>query len=167
MGVIFWTSYLHDSRYIPIPPSFLTITHIEEKRPDNLEISTDCPFSKIPSFYQKPGFSEHRLFIKNPGFQNPVLFFRNPGFLETPSFFQKTQLFQKPRPFKNPVLLSKNTTHFQKNPSIFKKPRPFSKTPSIFKNLAFLKIPCFFQNFRVFKKFPAQSPFWNSPFDNV
>ena len=44
IGVIFWTSYLHDRRYIPMPP-------IEEKRPVDLEISTDCPFSKTPSFY--------------------------------------------------------------------------------------------------------------------
>ena len=41
IGVIFWTSYLHDSRYIPIPPSFLTITYIEEKRPVDLEIGAD------------------------------------------------------------------------------------------------------------------------------
>ena len=78
IGVIFWTSYLVDSRYIPIPPSFLTITHIEEKRPDNLEISTDCPFSKNPVL-----LSETRVF-KNPVPFSKTRILKNPVHFQIP-----------------------------------------------------------------------------------
>ena len=104
IGVIFWTSYLHDSRYIPIPPSFLTITYIEEKRPVDLEIGADRSFLKTPAFYQKPGFSKITSF-----------FFHKPRFSKTPSFFKKTRVFKTPSFFKKPptsFLTIQNTINF-------------------------------------------------------
>ena len=82
----------------------------------------------------------------------------------------KSRLFQNHEFFK--ITAFSKSRLFSKNHAIFKITR-------FFQNHGFFKITVFshfvrksrlfhtFTEFRVFKKFPVQSPFWNSPFDNM
>ena len=101
---------------------------------------------RISRFFQKSHF------FKNHTFSKITLFFKNHTFSKI-TLFQKSHFFSKITLFQKSHLLGKS--RFFKNHT-FSKITPFGQIPGF---CTLLQNSVLFQNFRVFKKFPVQSPF--------
>ena len=120
----------------------------------NLSI-TIC--SEVYTLFQKSHLSGKSRFFKNHNFcQKSTLFWTNPG-------FSKITTFVKNHNFWTNHGFSKITT-FVKNHNFWTNHEFWTKITPV---AHFYRIPCFFKTSVFFKKFPVQSPFWNSPFDNM